>query len=113
MKQNQSNLYEGMFVLSAVLSDELRRKLIDKIKSTIEERGGEFVKIHDQGRKRLAYEIEKQKEGYYLLMYFNFNPALITQIWREFRLTEGILRFMTLRATHVMEKIEFKQLVEQ
>lgn len=113
MSQEKPNLYEGMYVISATLSDDQRQKIVDRIRADIETSGGEIVKVHDQGRKRLAYEIDGQKEGYYLLMYFNCLPSVIARLWREYHLIEGLLRFMTLRTDEVMEKIEFKPLVEQ
>ena len=112
MKQNKQNLYEGMYLISAALSDDARKRVLDKITTGITERKGEIRKIHDQGRKRLAYPIAKQREGYYFILYFSVNPAAITELWHDYHLTEGLLRFITLRADEVVEKIEFKALVE-
>lgn len=113
MEKDNRHLYEGMFVLSPSMGDEFRRGIMEKVSNLIAEHKGAIVKSHDMGRRRLAYEIDKQKEGWYWLVYFEMEPAMIASLWREFRLTEGILRFMTLRASRVLEKLEFKQLVEQ
>lgn len=112
MSNTKPNLYEGMYVISAKLSDEARNKVLEKIKNGITSRGGEILKIHDQGRRRLAYEIQSQKEGYYFVFYFNLVPAAINELWQEYHLNEDLLRFITLRVEKVMEKIEFKQLIE-
>lgn len=112
MEQNK-NLYEGMYILSATLSDEARQKALDKIQAGITSRGGEILKIHAQGRKRLMYEINGHREGYYFVMYFNSSPAAISELWEEYHLNEDLVRFMTLRTDAVLEKIEFKALVEQ
>lgn len=113
MSQLQQNLYEGMYIISAKLSDDARGKALDKIKNAITERGGEVIKVHDQGRKRLAYEIEGHREGHYYILYFNSDPSSIAELWKEYHLSEDLIRFVTLRADKVMEKIEFRPLVEE
>jgi small subunit ribosomal protein S6 len=114
MKQQQKqNLYEGMYVISASLSDDARNKALQKIQTGITQRGGEIVKIHDQGRRRLAYEIDGHREGHYLIMYFNLVPTGIAELWQEYHLNEDLIRFITLRADKVMDKIEFKSLEDQ
>lgn len=107
-EQNKQNLYEGMYVISAKLGDDARRKALEKIKSGITSRGGEILKIHDQGRRRLAYEIAGYKEGHYYVIYFNCPPAAIAELWHEYHLQEDLIRFLTLTVDKVMEKIEFK-----
>jgi ribosomal protein S6 len=113
MKKEQANLYEGMFVIAANLSDDQRRAAVEKIKTMIAQSGGEIVKEHDMGRKRLAFEIRRHKEGYYTLLYFNLEPSAMKGLWKEWRLMEDCLRFLTLKVDNVLEKIEFKALVEQ
>ena len=113
MKENKSNLYEGMFILSAVLSDDARQKALDRIIAEITSHGGEICKIHDLGRRKLAYEINDHREGVYHLLYFRINPAAITELWHEFNLHEDLVRFITLHADSVRETLEYKTLVEQ
>ena len=109
----QNNLYEGMYVISAALNDDARNKALDKILNGITSRDGEIVKIHDQGRRRLAYTINGHREGHYYVIYFNLKPAAINELWQEYHLNEDLVRFITLRTDEVMEKIEFKALAEQ
>jgi len=108
--ENQQNLYEGMYVISATLSDDARNKTLEKIQAGITSHAGEIVKLHDQGRRRLTYQIEGHREGYYYLIYFKVKPAAISELWQEYHLNEDLVRFMTLRTEKVMEKIEFKSL---
>lgn len=113
MSEQKQNLYEGMYIISATLSDDARQKALEKIKKGITERGGEILKIHEQGRRRLAYEIEGHREGHYYVIYFNVKPSAIPELWQEYHLHEDLIRFITLRTDQVMEKIEFKVLEEQ
>jgi small subunit ribosomal protein S6 len=112
MAKQRTHLYEGMYILSAALSDEARQKLIDKMTAAIQEKGGTLHKIFDQGRKKLAYEINKKREGHYFLLYFSVATDAMEKLWRDYRLNEDILRFMTTRAPVVPEKIEFQPLPE-
>lgn len=109
----RQHLYEGMYVVKATLSEEARQKALDKILTGITSRGGEIRKIHDQGRRRLAYEIDGHKEGHYYLIYFAVQPGAIGELWQEYHLNEDLIRYITLRTEKVMEKIEFKALIEE
>lgn len=110
MSEKKQNLYEGMYVISATLSDEARTKALDKIQAGITSRGGEVLKIHEQGRRRMAYEIDGHREGYYYLLYFKVIPSAISEMWQDYHLNEDLVRFITLTAEKVVEKIEFKSL---
>jgi small subunit ribosomal protein S6 len=113
MNRIKQNLYEGMYIISATLSDDARAKALDRIISGITTHGGEIKKLHEQGRRRLAYEIDGHREGYYYLVYFTAPTSAIAELWQEYHLNEDLIRFITLQTDKVLEKIEFKQLVEQ
>jgi small subunit ribosomal protein S6 len=112
MHKKEENLYEGMYVVAANISDEMRKSVIEKIKNGIEENGGEILKEHDMGRRRLAYEIDRHKEGYYILLYFKALPTIVNTLWKEYHITENLLRYITLRTDEVLETLEFKQFQE-
>jgi small subunit ribosomal protein S6 len=113
MTHNKENLYEGMYVISATLSDDARHKALDRIQNGITSRGGKIEKLHEQGRRRLAFEINGHREGYYYIIYFTAPTSAIAELWQEYHLNEDLIRFITLETEEVMEKIEFKKLVEQ
>ena len=109
-KKERRHLYEGMYILSASLSDDARQKALDKITAGITKRSGELHKIIDQGRKKLAYEINTRRDGHYVLLYFSVPSHAMTEMWREYHLNEDLIRFITLRVEQVPEKIEFQPL---
>jgi len=113
MPKSRTHLYEGMYILSATLSEEARNKAIEKITSSINHHAGEVKKIFNQGRKKLAYEINKRREGHYYVVYFTAASSSMPELWREYQLNEDLIRFMTLRAETVPEKIEFKTLAKE
>ena len=112
MVKQRTHLYEGMYILSATLSDDARQKALEKINTGITARGGEIHKMFDQGRKKLAYEINGRREGHYFLLYFSTPTKNLPDMWKEYHLNEDLVRFQTLRTPVVPEKIEFKPLAQ-
>lgn len=113
MTKQTQRLYEGMYILSASLSEDALKKALERITKTIEESGGEIHKTHEMGRKKLSYEIDGHKQGQYFLLYFSVVPTLISEMWKEYHLNEDLIRFVTMRAEKVLDKIEFKPLIEE
>ncbi len=112
MRESKKNLYEGMYVISASLSDDARNKALERIKEGISKHGGEVLYVHDWGRRRLAYEINGHREGFYYIIFFEVAASAIAEMWHEYHLNEDLVRFITLRTDKVVEKIEFKQIQE-
>ncbi len=110
MTNQENHLYEGMYIISATLSEESRKKAFDKILQGITEKSGEVHKVHEMGRKKLAYSINGKREGYYYLVYFSSPAAAMKNLWEEYQLHEDLIRFMTLKTEKVLEKLEFKPL---
>ncbi len=113
MAKEKKEIYEGMYILSTTLSDDARQKAVEKITSAITDQKGEVHKLHDFGRRKLAYEINGRREGHYFVIYFSAPTAAIKELWKEYHLNEDLIRFLTLRTEKVMEKIEFKQLIQE
>ena len=110
MKHRRENLYEGMYLISSTLSEDARKKALDKIVDGITEKGGKIEKIHEMGRRRLAYRINRRKDGYYYLIYFSVLTSAIAELWKEYHLHEDLMRFIILKAETVLEELEFKPL---
>ena len=110
MKKERLALYEGMYILSATLSDESRKKAFDKIINGITEKNGKIEKIHELGRKKLAYEIDGKREGFYYIVFFTAPTLIIQELWKEYHLHEDLIRFLTLRSEKVQETLEFPPL---
>lgn len=113
MRQSRKPLYEGMYILSATLSEEARQRALDKIVSGIAARQGDVHKVFEQGRKRFAYEMQGKREGYYYVLYFSMPSTALSDMSKECHLNEDLVRFMTLRAEAVPDKLEFKPLVQE
>ncbi len=110
MQKKRNGLYEGMYILSATLSDESRKKAFDKITDGITQKTGNILKTHELGRRKLAYEIDGKREGYYYVLFFEAPTSIIIDLWKEYHLHEDLIRFMTTRVEKVQETMEFKPL---
>jgi len=108
MRRERNGLYEGMYILSATLSDESRKKAFEKITDGITQKGGEIKKVHDQGRRKLCYEIKGKREGHYYVLYFAAPTQTISELWKDYHLHEDLIRFVTMRVENVQESLEFK-----
>ena len=113
MKKDRKGLYEGMYILSATLSDESRKKAFEKITEGIVQKGGEIHKIHEQGRRKLTYEIDGKREGFYYILFFTAPTLSVVDLWKDYQLHEDLIRFMTIRVENVQETLEFKPLKPQ
>lgn len=107
MKERRQ-LYEGMFILKASLSDDARQRALERIQEQISERQGEVHKVHDWGKRRLAYRIDGNREGFYLIIYFTAPTHAIEELRGEYPFNEDLIRFMTLRTNQVIEEFDFK-----
>jgi len=90
------NKYEALYILKPNMEDEKRAEAIEKFKSIIES-DGEILNVDEWGNRRLAYEIDKVKEGYYVLVDFKAAPELPAELERNFRISDAVMRFMVTR----------------
>jgi len=90
------NKYEAMFIINPTLDEESTKGIIDKIKGIVEANAAPEA-LEEWGRKRLAYEVQDQKEGYYVLMHFAAPADFPAELERNFRITEGVMKYMVIR----------------
>ena len=90
------NLYETVIVTSAKLGEEGSAELVNKFKALIAEHGT-VQSVDDWGKRRFAYPIQKQTEGYYTLINFESNPEFTAELDRRYQITDGILRTIIVK----------------
>jgi small subunit ribosomal protein S6 len=88
--------YETVFIVNPELSEDQRQPLFDKLNGLVPEDQGMLVKLDEWGSKRLAYVIKKHTRGYYVLMDFCGDGALVKEIERNLRLDDRVLKYMTV-----------------
>lgn len=90
------NLYEVVIVTSAKLGEEGSAELVNKFKALIAEHGT-VESVDDWGKRRFAYPIAKQTEGYYTLINFESGPEFTAELDRRLGITDGILRNLIVK----------------
>lgn len=105
--------YETMFILKPTLVEEEIKTRIDFFKEVITKNGGEIETCLDMGMRNLAYEIKKNKRGYYFVIYFKAQPSLIRELERNYRINEEILRFIVIKYESKKEQNAWQKLVDR
>ena len=90
------NKYESVVIINSNTEEQGIKALIQKFSDLINS-DGKVESVEEVGTKRLAYEIKKQKEGYYIIIKFEANPTLITELERIYRITDEVMKFIVVR----------------
>ena len=91
------NKYELAVVLTTKIEDEERAASIEKIKEVIARFGGVVTNVDEWGKKRLAYEIQKMKEGYYYFIHFESDATVPAEMEARLRIMDNVLRYLCVR----------------
>ena len=91
------NKYELALVVNAKIEDEARVATVDKVKGIIEQFGGTITNVDEWGKKRLAYEIQKMKEGFYYFIQFDSDANTPAEVEQRVRIMESVIRFLCIR----------------
>ena len=91
------NKYELAVVVSAKIEDDERAQVIEKVKALIERFGGQISDVDEWGKRRLAYEIQKMREGYYYFIQFEADPTAPAEIERHVRIMDNVLRYLVVK----------------
>ncbi|BAU09915.1 30S ribosomal protein S6 [Leptolyngbya sp. NIES-3755] len=92
-----SQLYETMYILRPDIGDEAVDGAIDKYQSILKDNGAEIIETQHRGKRRLAYEIDKQREGIYVQMNFKADGSQIAPMERAMRLSNEVIRYLTVK----------------
>lgn len=92
------NQYELALVINGKLTEEVRDEALEKVKGLIERFDGKIAKVDDWGKRRLAYEIQKVREGFYYFITFESEATAPAQIEKRIRIMETVLRFLIVKA---------------
>ena len=89
--------YELCVVLNAKIEDEERAAVLEKIKGYITRFGGTITNVDEWGRKKLAYEVQKMKEGFYYFIQFDAGTDAPREIENRVRIMENVMRFLVVK----------------
>jgi small subunit ribosomal protein S6 len=98
--------YEVVFIAAPTLTSEELDAFINHAETVIEGKNGKVVKVDNLGKKSLAYKIKKFREGYYVVLSIEAEGGAIAELERRFRVTDFIIRFISVRIDEDMKRSE-------
>ncbi len=90
------NKYESVIIINPSADEDKVKSLIDKFSDLINKQG-KVTKVDTLGKKKLAYEVKKNKEGIYVVFYFEAEPTLIAELERNYRITDEVIKFIVVK----------------
>ncbi len=93
----KSIVYETMYILRPDLNDEMVDQAIQKYQALIKDNGGELLETQHRGKRRLAYEIQRFREGIYIQMNYKDGGPAVAGMERAMRLSEDVVRYLTVK----------------
>ena len=91
------NQYELALVVNAKVEDDVKNAVVEAAKELITRFGGNITNVEDAGKKRLAYEIQKMKEGYYFFIQFDADATVPAEVEQRVRIMDNVIRFLCTR----------------
>ncbi|SEU08472.1 30S ribosomal protein S6 [Paenibacillus sp. NFR01] len=85
--------YEVMYIIRPDIEQEAVQAAVEKFQGVISN-GGEITKHEVQGKRRLAYEIKKFRDGVYVLVNFTAEPAVVTELERQMKISDEVIRYL-------------------
>jgi small subunit ribosomal protein S6 len=97
--------YELGFIISPEVSEEETRSILDRLGQIVAQHDGQVVKVNQWGRRRLAYPIERHRDGYYVFIDMILTPETVIELERTLKVSEIVLRYMlTKRDAKAVQK---------
>ncbi len=90
-------VYETMYILRSDLADEQVDQAISKYQNLLQEQGAKEIQIQHRGKRRLAYEIKKQRDGIYVQMNYQAPGTVVAPLERAMRLSDEVIRYLTIK----------------
>lgn len=98
--------YEIMFIVHPNATEEEIDKINGQIESIVTNGGGKVEKLEKMGKRRLAYEVEKQREGYYVLFVLIADGDIIRECERRLRVMDAVMKYLTVRTDEETRRLE-------
>ena len=90
------NKYESVVIINPNVEENAMKELIERFQTLINT-DGKVEQVKELGKKKLAYEVKKNKEGYYVVYDFEANPSLIAELERNYRITDEVIKFIVIK----------------
>ena len=99
-------IYEELFIIKPDATEEESDQVIEQMTGVITTAGGTVDKVDKWGKRRLAYRVEKNREGFYVLIQFTSGPETVKELERRLRVTDAVIKFLTVRIDEALKRLE-------
>ena len=99
-------IYEELFIVKPDAPDEEVDAFIEQMKSIVTNAGGSVDKVDKWGKRRLAYRVDKFKEGAYVLFQFSSGPETVKEFERRLRVSDLVIKFLTVRIDETLKRLD-------
>ena len=89
--------YELALVVNAKIEDEAREAVVEKAKGYVARYGGTVTEVEEWGKKRLAYEVQKMREGFYYFIQFEADATCPAEVERHVRIMDNVMRYLVVK----------------
>src|SRR5499427_9900369 len=99
-------IYEELFIIRPDAPDEEVDPFLEQMKGVVTNAGGTVDKMDKWGKRRLAYKVDKYREGSYVLFQFSAGPETVKELERRLRVSDLVLKFLTVRIDETLKRLE-------
>jgi small subunit ribosomal protein S6 len=101
-----TRIYEELFIVKPDAADEEVDQYVEQLRSQLTTAGATVDKVDKWGKRKLAYRIEKYREGSYVLFQFTAQPEVVKELERRLRVSDLVLKFLTVRIDETLKRLE-------
>lgn len=102
---DQAPMYELMYIINPVLNEEQTKDIVQRVTAYLSDNGAAVEQVNEMGSQRLAYPIEKKRNGYYVVVNFRLGtPDVLPKLDRALRINDDIMRHLLLRYDAKMQR---------
>jgi len=99
-------IYEELFIVKPDAPEEEVDQFIEQMKGVVTTAGGTVDKLDKWGKRKLAYRVDKYREGAYVLVQFSSNPETVKEFERRLRVSDLVIKFLTVRIDVTLKRLE-------
>ncbi len=99
-------IYEALFIIKPDVPEEELDQRVETLRTQLTSQGATVDKVDKWGKRRLAYKIDKYREGSYVLFQFSGGPEIVKEFERRLRVSDIVLKFLTVRIDETLKRLE-------
>jgi len=103
-------IYEELFIVKPDAPDEEVDQFVEQLRTQLTAAGATVDKVDKWGKRRLAYKVDKYREGTYVLLQVSAGPELVRELERRLRVSDIVLKFLTVRVDQTLKRLEKRKI---